>query len=350
MESYLVIGLMSGTSLDGLDIALCKFQFQDNKWSFEILETETRKYSDYWLGKLTSIHKAEAEELTKLHFEYGHFLGEQVNSFIGRTGQKPEFIASHGHTIFHQPEKRYTLQIGDGNAIATQTGLPVVFDFRSMDVSLGGQGAPLVPIGDRLLFPEYDSCINLGGIANISFESNNQRIAFDICPVNQVLNSLSIELGKAFDNKGEMASEGNLNSDLLAKLNQLNYYKSKPPKSLGKEWVDENIPPLLDSFSIPLKDKLRTFTKHIALQITNTIDNNPGKVLITGGGAYNDFLIEKIKASTSCEITLPNNELIEFKEAMIFAFLGVLRIRDEINCLSSVTGASRDSCSGVFVK
>ena len=350
MDRYLVIGLMSGTSLDGLDIALCEFRYQDNKWSFEIQETETRNYSDYWLGKLTNIHNADAEELTRLHFEYGHFLGEQVNSFIKRIGQKPGFIASHGHTIFHQPEKKYTLQIGDGNAIAAKTGLPVVFDFRSIDVALGGQGAPLVPIGDRLLFPNYGSCINLGGIANISYESNKQRIAFDICPVNQVLNSLSTELGKAFDNKGEMASEGNLDHELLQGLNNLGYYKSTPPKSLGKEWVDENIFPLLDSFSIPLKDKLRTFTEHIALQIGDIVNKNAGKTLVTGGGAYNSFLIERIKANTSSEIVIPNDELIEFKEAMIFAFLGVLRIRDEINCLSSVTGASRDSCAGVVVK
>ncbi len=348
MEDYLVIGLMSGTSLDGLDIALCSFHYQDNEWSFEILDTETRKYTDYWLKKLTSIHEAKAEELSELHFEYGHFLGEQVNSFIKKAAQKPDFIASHGHTIFHRPEKKHTLQIGDGNAIAAVTGLPVVFDFRSKDVALGGQGAPLAPIGDRLLFPGYDSCINLGGIANISFESNHQRIAFDICPVNQVLNSLSNEMGKAFDNKGEMASQGNIDFDLLIALNEFNYYKSKPPKSLGKEWVDENIFPLLDLFSIPIKDKLRTFTEHIAAQITNTIDKRHGKVLITGGGAYNDFLIERITANTSCQIEIPNNELIEFKEAMVFAFLGVLRIRNEINCLSSVTGASCDSCSGTL--
>ncbi|NOX47646.1 MAG: anhydro-N-acetylmuramic acid kinase [Chlorobi bacterium] len=348
MENHLVIGLMSGTSLDGLDIALCSFHYQDNNWSFKILDTKTQRYPDYWLNQLASIHNAGAEDLTRLHFEYGHFLGEQVKSFIKRTGQKPDFIASHGHTIFHRPEKEYTLQIGDGNAIAAVTGLPVVFDFRSKDVALGGQGAPLVPIGDKLLFPGYDSCINLGGIANISYESNNQRIAFDICPANQVLNSLSNQLEEPFDNNGEMASEGNLNLELFERLNALGYYESKPPKSLGKEWVDENIYPLLNLFSIPIKDKLRTFTEHIALQITNIINANRGKVLITGGGAYNDFLIERIKASTSCQIEIPNNELIEFKEAMVFAFLGVLRKRNEINCLSSVTGASRNSCSGTL--
>lgn len=349
MENYLVIGLMSGTSLDGLDIALCNFQIVKNKWSFDILQAETRKYSKYWQNQLTTIHTAGSEELAKLNVNFGHFLGDEINSFIQKLELKPDFIASHGHTIFHQPNKRYTVQIGDGNAIASKTGLPVVFDFRSKDVALGGQGAPLVPIGDKLLFPQYDYCINLGGIANISFELDEQRLAFDICPVNQVLNFLSNELGKAFDHEGKIASQGNLNFELLDRLNSLGYYKSDPPKSLGKEWVDEHILPLLKSFSIPLKDKLRTFTEHIAEQTARVINTTDAKVLITGGGAYNSFLIDRIKEHTSSKIVIPDNILVEYKEAMIFALLGILRMRNEINCLSSVTGASKDSCSGLVI-
>jgi anhydro-N-acetylmuramic acid kinase len=258
-----------------------------------------------------------------------------------------DFIASHGHTIFHQPNKKITFQIGDGSAIAAETGLPVVCDFRSLDVALNGQGAPLVPIGDRMLFNDFQYCLNLGGFANISFEKNNKRTAFDICPVNIILNFLSEITGSSFDNKGKIASSGKVDHALLSALNQKKYYKKNPPKSLGKEWVISEILPLLALDTISISDKLRTFCEHIADQITKVLPPDmPAKVLVTGGGAHNDFLVRLLKQKSKNEIILPDKKTIDYKEALIFSFLGVLRMRNEINCLKNVTGASKDNIGG----
>ncbi|MCD4790390.1 MAG: anhydro-N-acetylmuramic acid kinase [Bacteroidales bacterium] len=349
MESYKVIGLMSGTSLDGVDIAYCQFFF-DNKWKYEIIEAKTIEYSEKWIERLKNLHETNAETLALTHVEYGHYLGQITKDFIDRHDLSPDFISSHGHTVFHQPEKHFTLQIGDGSAISSESGFPVVFDFRSKDVALGGQGAPLVPIGDKLLFSEYEFCLNLGGIANISFEHEGQRIAFDICPVNLVLNYLANQAGEKFDKNGILASQGNINERLLQELNSLPFYIRKPPKSLGKEWVVAQILPLIKKCNINIKDKLRTYSEHIAMQISRAIKYySNGKNFITGGGARNVFLINRIKANSKHIVIIPDNRLIDYKEALIFAFLGVLRKRNEVNCLSSVTGARRDSSSGQIV-
>lgn len=348
-QSYAVIGLMSGTSLDGADMAFCKFDY-DSYWTFKILKAETIPYTKEWNSKLKNLYVKSAIELASTNIEYGSYLGTIVKDFISRNHLSVDFIASHGHTIFHQPQNKLTLQIGDGNSIAAQTVLPVVYDFRSKDVSLGGQGAPLVPIGDKLLFNDYDYCINLGGIANISFDQNGKRIAFDICPANQVLNFLSNESGKPFDDKGQLASGGLIDASLLNTLNSLDFYSKPTPKSLGREWVEEVNHPILNQSKAKTEDKLRTFTEHIAIQITTIINQKTGKILITGGGAHNDFLIERIQSLTKSQIIIPSPKLIDYKEAMIFAFLGTLRMRNEINCLSSVTGATRDSSSGIIIR
>jgi len=281
--------------------------------------------------------------------EYGKYIGQQVLNFIEANKFKPDFIASHGHTIFHKPDEQLTLQIGDGNTIAAITGYPVVFDFRSLDVSLGGQGAPLVPIGDKLLFGEYDFCLNLGGFANISFEKNNQRMAFDICPVNFVLNHLAEKEHKSFDTDGELAKSGKVNPELLNELNLLAYYKLSSPKSLGREWVEEKVFPLLEKYNLSNIDLISTFTEHVAIQIARVIKNEKGNsLIITGGGAYNKYLIDRIKHHSNIRVLIPEALLVEYKEALVFAFLGLLRLRGEVNCLSSVTGASRDSSTGVL--
>ncbi len=349
MDTYKVIGLMSGTSLDGVDIAFCKFSFR-KKWQFDIIKAETIEYPPQWVNKLTNLMLADAETLARTNSEYGKYLGQITKRFINSNKLKPDFIASHGHTIFHQPEKGFTLQIGDGNAISAITGLPVVFDFRSLDVALGGQGAPLVPIGDRLIFYNYEYCLNLGGIGNISFEQNGRRIAFDICPVNIGLNHLASLAGYKFDKNGSIASKGVINSSLLDQFNRLDYYKAIPPKSLGREWIDRNFIPLLNAHNDLIENKLRTVTEHIATQITAVINTFPiGKLLITGGGARNQFLIDLLKSKIPSDVIVPEPEIIDFKEALIFAFLGVLRWRNEINTLSSVTGALKDSCGGLIV-
>ncbi len=345
MQEYNVIGLMSGTSLDGTDIAYCHFVLDNRRWKYNILDAVTIEYTDNWKSRLTNSMNTNAETLALLNIEYGHYLGKITNEFFKKGGFTPDLISSHGHTVFHQPKKKLTLQIGDGAAISAETGIPVVCDFRSKDVALGGQGAPLVPIGDRLLFSEYDQCINIGGIANISFEKNNKRIAFDICPANMVLNFLSQRLGYKFDEDGKIASTGKANANLLSELNSLEYYNQSPPKSLGKEWVFDTFIPIIHKYSISVQDTLNTVTEHIAEQISSSLQKQ-GRTLITGGGANNTFLINRIKEKSEAEIIIPDQMLIDYKEALIFAFLGILRLRKEPNCLSSVTGASNDNCGG----
>lgn len=350
-QKYDVIGLMSGTSLDGLDVVFCRFYVEKKSWKFEILNAETLPYSEDWLKKLSTAESLTALEFHELHNNYGLYLGKCVLDFITKYSIKSDFVSSHGHTIFHQPEKKITTQIGSGAAIASICKLPVVNDFRTLDVFLGGQGAPLVPIGDRLLFNEYDYCLNLGGFANISYENNKERIAFDICPVNIVMNQYAKQLGHNFDNKGDLAKNGKLNRELLNKLNELEFYHLPyhQPKSLGKEWVLKNIFPLIDDFSLDAKDVLHTFAEHIAVQINKVIiAESSSKILVTGGGAYNQYLMELLQQKCKAKIILPDSQIIEFKEALIFAFLGVLRMRNEINCLRSVTGASSDSCGGAI--
>ena len=310
---------------------------------------ETISYNDEWKTRLANLEKSTALDFVTTDVEYGHLSGRLTKTFIEKHKIQPDFIASHGHTIFHRPEKKITWQIGKGSSITAETGLPVICDFRSLDVALGGQGAPLVPIGDRLLFSEYDYCLNLGGFANISCEQNGLRIAYDICPANIVLNHLAGKIGKSYDPSGQMARIGNLSPTLLSSLNQLPYYNHPPPKSLGKEWVLSHIFPILDSSSVLLNDQLNTFCEHIAIQVSRASGTNKNrKILITGGGAFNEYLLERIKFHTPNPVILPDENTINFKEALIFAFLGVLRWREEANCLRSVTGANKDNSGGAI--
>jgi anhydro-N-acetylmuramic acid kinase len=344
---YKVIGLMSGTSLDGLDIAFCEFENIASGWTYKIRIAETIPYPEEWRNRLVTLEKGSAHDFATTDIEYGQFTGRLTKSFIDKHNIRPDFIASHGHTVFHQPEKGVTWQIGKGSSIAAETSLPVVCDFRSLDVALGGQGAPLVPAGDRLLFGEFDFCLNLGGFANISYEEGGERIAFDICPVNIVLNHLTRKIGQPFDPSGEMARIGNLSHSLLTSLNQLPYYDQPPPKSLGKEWVLSHIFPVLDHSQFLLNDQLNTYCEHVAMQIAkSTSGHKKGKILTTGGGAFNEYLIDRIKQLSQHNIILPDENTINFKEALIFAFLGVLRWRKEVNCLRSVTGAAQDTSGG----
>jgi len=283
-----------------------------------------------------------------LHNEYGILIGQLVNKFMTDNLFYPDLIASHGHTIFHQPSAGLTFQAGNGVYIAKKTKTLTIADFRQGDVALGGEGAPLVPAGDRLLFPEYTYCLNLGGFANISYEKNMSRIAFDICPVNFILNYLANEIGLQYDNNGELGSRGNVDTELLTSLNQIEYYRKPPPKSLGREWTEQFFIPILSASKISVYDKIATVYKHIAIQISRVITDNKGSVLITGGGAFNYFLINSIGNNSNARLILPDNQEIKFKEALIFAFLGLLRYLGEINCYSSVTGAGYSSSGGVI--
>lgn len=347
MNAYKGIGVMSGTSLDGVDIASCIFSEENNTWKYKIDFAETIPYDSSWKEKLETLENASALELAITHKNYGNFLGKLILDFIHKNKLSPEFVASHGHTIFHQPENKFTFQIGDGASIAAECRLTVICDFRTLDVAKGGQGAPLVPIGDKFLFSEFDFCLNLGGFANISFEKNNERVAQDICPVNIVLNNIVKRIGKDFDNNGELASMGKINSDLLNELNQLEFYKLNAPKSLGKEWVLKYFMPVLNRYKITLEDTLASICEHIAIQIANVAGKDSSKkMLITGGGAYNKFLLSRISALNKSIVKIPGNKTVEFKEALIFAFLGLLRIKQKINSLKSVTGAESNSIGG----
>ncbi len=345
-NQFKVIGVMSGTSLDGLDIAAVEFVRENDAWKFQIKKAATVNYSNEMEDQLRYAPELSGEDLTRLHFYYGNYIGEQANKFVSDGNFAPDLIASHGHTVFHRPEEGITLQIGSGEAIARLCGVPTVADFRTGDVLLGGQGAPLVPIGDRLLFSAYDYCLNLGGFANISFEKSGERQAYDVCPVNIVLNAIAQKLGKKYDKNGELGQSGTIDTVLLDQLNSLSFYKMDSPKSLGREWVEAYIDPLLEASSISDRDKLRTYYEHVAIQLAASVSGS-GTMLATGGGAFNSFLMERIRAHTSVELVQPSKEIIDFKEALIFAFLGVLRVLNETNCLASVTGARHDSSSGV---
>lgn len=340
-----VIGLMSGTSLDGLDLVYVKFDSKDYQ-KFKILSSETKPYTNEWKHRLANGIYKSTSELIELDKDYGCLLADYVNEFISdKNIVYVDFIASHGHTILHQPDKGITLQVGNGQIVANETNQQVICDFRTQDVELGGQGAPLVPIGDELLFSNFDACLNLGGFANISFKENGKRIAYDICPVNIVMNYYVQELGMNFDDKGKIAASGVVNQSLLDSLNELEFYKQKHPKSLGLEWVKEHVFPVVNEYNLEIKDVLRTFIEHIAIHLADSLDGKEN-VLITGGGVFNDFLIERLTNLTTTKICIPDISLIEYKEALIFAFLGVLRLDNQVNCLSSVTGAKYNHSSG----
>ena len=347
-ENYNVIGVMSGTSLDGVDLAYIKFN-NSGRWTFEIFQSETVSYSEEWLNKLKNAIHFNPTELEELNVAYTKLLASIISNFISKHNlTEIDAVCSHGHTILHQPQNGFTLQIGNLPIIRDLVNQTIVCDFRVQDVQLGGQGAPLVPIGDKLLFSEYDYCLNLGGFSNVSFNENGNRIAFDISPVNTVLNFYANKLGFSYDDAGNFAKSGNINQDLLQQLNDLEFYALPYPKSLGMEFVNAKIFPLMNSYSIDVKDKLCTFVEHIAIQIANICSKPNAKLFITGGGAYNRFLIERLRNYLpTTELVIPDDKTIQFKEALIFGFLGVLRLRDEINVLSSVTGASKNHSSGV---
>ena len=348
---YQVLGVMSGTSLDGLDMAFCEFVEEQGKWVFEIIAADMVPYASQWVNDLKNAICLDEKGLKVLDIHFGEFIGHQVNNFLSGHSLSPDFISSHGHTVFHEPGKGITLQIGDGETIRAIAGYPVINDFRSHDVELGGQGAPLVPIGDKLLFHPYTYCLNLGGIANISYDNRGRRVAFDIAPANMAFNYLARQVGLAFDNNGELSRTGKMNERLFEALKHIPFYQKRPPKSLGYEDFQEYWFPLLASEKISIEDRLFTYTIHLAEMIRYSTPcqglHQKPKMLITGGGAYHQFLVEMIRSKLpDTIIDIPGPVIIDFKEALIFAFLGVLRLRNEVNCLASVTGAKHDHMGG----
>lgn len=346
MPTFNVIGIMSGTSLDGLDLAYCTFD-ENNPNNFEIIYAQTVDYSDQWKSRLLEAPELNGRELIQLNVAFSRLMAAEVRGFLKQNKLAvPNILASHGHTIFHQPEAGFTYQLGCGATLAATSGIDTVFDFRTGNVALGGQGAPLVPIGDLHLFSKYDACLNLGGFGNISWKKNGGISAFDTCPVNMALNEIAETLGTLYDKNGALARSGEVNQDLLQQLNTLPFYQLAPPKSLGREWYLSSFLPLLDAALCTPQDKLATLCEHIALQVASALPTPVKNILATGGGAHNDFLIERIRAHVSSEIVLPEPSLIDFKEALVFAYMGWLRWRKIPNCLPSYTGGSHSLCSG----
>ena len=345
MDRFNVIGLMSGTSLDGLDIAHCTFEFDGGKWSFDIAQCETLNYTENWRSALSGAANLPEAELRELDDSYGRFLGEQVARFTKQHAIHPDFISSHGHTVIHEPEKGITVQIGRGGILSNTCGFPVVNDFRTENVQAGGQGAPLVPVGDVLLFSEYSACLNLGGIANLSTVLNGRIHAYDIAICNLAFNYFASLEGGDFDEKGNLGRSGQLDENVLFELNNLEYFKMSAPKSLDASFFKHKMLPILNLDNRSIADCARTCYEHLAFQLGSSLHGN-GSVLVSGGGAYNTFLIELLENTYKVDMVLAEKKLIDFKEALIFAFLGVLRVRGEVNCLASVTGAPIDMSTG----
>ena len=358
MDNIIAIGVMSGTSVDGLDVVAAEFRQINDKWSYRIIRSRTVNYPGDLKKRLIECIGYSAEELIFLDHTFGEFIGRQVRHFLDEQDIHPDLIASHGHTVFHQPEKGITFQIGDGQTIHQVTGLPVINDFRKIDVLRGGQGAPLVPVGDKLLFGDYEFCLNIGGFSNISFDNTrNERIAYDIGPANIILNHVARMEGRDYDEGGNQARSGKLINDLFSQLNALPYYSMKSPKSLGLEWVQKNIHARINTTHFAQQDLMRTFAEHVAFQTDTAIKKEKNlnfsdkecRVLVTGGGVYNNFLMDRLaERAEGFTYVVPEKGIIDFKEALIFAFLGVLRYREQINIWKSVTGARQDSSGGTI--
>lgn len=350
---------MSGTSMDGLDIVCVEFTYT-NRLNYRVIASQTLAYTSEWKSKLSNAFHLNESLLTLLDLEYGIWLGTMVNDFIKTKNLSAHLIASHGHTVFHQPKNKISLQIGNGQKIFDQTKIPVVNNFRQQDVMLGGQGAPLVPMGDELLFSEFNYCLNLGGFSNISWNHSKQRRACDLSPCNILLNAICQRIQINFDDQGLLASKGNILNELLTKWNAIPFYTQAPPKSLGREWFELNFLSDIQNTNYQVEDLLATAVQHISFQINqfiqntqleNSATNTPSKeisCLVTGGGAYNHYLMKQLQENSlnGLNYVLPKNELIDFKEAILFALLGYLRWNNEINVLASVTGATKDHCSG----
>ncbi len=345
---------MSGSSLDGLDVAACLLTAENGQWYYHMEAAHTYPFPDSLrLALQKAGGKASGEDVDTADAQLGQFSAACVRTFLNDYDVTvPLLIAQHGHTLVHAPAEGYSLQIGNAAVLANSTGIPVVSNFRNADIAAGGQGAPLVPICDELLFNDYAFCLNIGGIANVSMRIQGERIGYDICPANQLLNFLALEKGLPYDAGGKIAASGQINNQLLTALEEQPYYRLAPPKSLDNGYVQQAFLTLLQQFDIPLEDKLRTCTEHIALRISQSFlsagATQKDRILISGGGAFNTFLVERIQMLSDIPIPLPDRKVIEYKEALAMALMAALFWRKENNCIPSVTGARQAVCSGTL--
>jgi anhydro-N-acetylmuramic acid kinase len=355
MKTYSVIGIMSGSSMDGIDLAHCRITSDNGQYSYTIEECETFEYDEIWRLRLSQIRKADALGYSKTDVFYGHYIGHLINKFVAKYNIKADLVASHGHTVFHYPEELITRQVGDGASMSAICHLPVVTDFRSMDVAKKGQGAPLVAIGDQMFFDEYDFCLNLGGFANISGKIGEFRVSFDICPANILLNRVARDLNQEYDHDGEIASQGTINYKLLENLNNIDYYGMPFPKSLNRDWINNELWQIVkEGDKLTPQDKMKTFVDHIGIQISKSLDylsakKSAGKkVLVTGGGAFNTVLMDHIRTHSEAEFIVPDAKLVKYKEALVFALMGVMRVENQVNIIKTFTGAKSNSISGAL--
>jgi len=359
---YRAIGLMSGSSLDGLDVVYVTFLEQGGQWSFSVGAAACIPYTNEWVERLRGATKLSARDYYLLHTDYGHWLGAQVNAFIEQhqLHYKVAVVGSHGHTTFHMPDKRTTGQLGDGAALAASTGLSVVTELRALDVALGGQGAPIVPIGEKFLFAGTPYFLNLGGIANIS-SATEPYVAFDVCAANRVLNMIASLQGLDYDKGGALAASGTVDESLLQQLEQLPYYQLPYPKSLANDFGTDVVFPLVQAAGLSVPDSLATYTSHIVRQIAASLQQlitspaaqstTGARMLVTGGGACNEFLVASLRDALipmGVTVDVPAIDIVQYKEALIMAFMAVLRWRQENTVLASVTGATRDSIGGAL--
>lgn len=339
-----VLGMMSGTSLDGLDLCAVRFEEVESKITYRILAAETLAFTSFWTDQLQKAAQQSAIDLLALHASFGRWLGEEAKRFMHRHGLSIDLVSSHGHTIFHQPNKGLSFQLGDGQHLAAAAGLEVVADFRQLDVAMGGQGAPLMPLPDKLLFPEYSRFLNLGGIANLSIQKSDATLGYDICAFNQVFNHYANKLGKPYDEGGKIAASGQVHFSLVKELDQLPYFQKEGPKSLGREEVEAWYLPLLNSLSE--QDALATMAQHAINQLSKVL-GSAEPILVTGGGAYNQHVLNNLRGVIA---HVPTPEVVEFKEALGFALLGWLRYHGRTGALSTVTGAEKDHLAGVLFR
>ncbi|MBS3913010.1 MAG: anhydro-N-acetylmuramic acid kinase [Bacteroidetes bacterium] len=348
-----VVGIMSGTSMDGVDLCLAEISESNGSWDYKILARETVPFEEKWRVRLSQLRYQNSEVYVKTDIFFGKYLGELVNNFLQKNNESAELVASHGHTVFHDPAGWITSQAGDGATLSATSGLPVVSNFRRADVALGGQGAPLVGIGDDIFFGEYDACLNLGGFCNISANIEGKRIAYDVAPCNIILNRLARDRGQKYDVNGQIAEAGEVIYPLLNDLNEIPFYKKSWPKSLGREWINKEFWYIVRDFdSEPLENRMKTLVMHIAQQVANTIDHlfgengNGKKILVTGGGANNLCLVDYLRSESDAEIVIPENDIVEYKEALVFGLLGAMRVKNITNTQGSATGAKASTIAG----
>lgn len=342
---------MSGTSLDGLDLCAVEFERTNGRWTYRIHAFETIPYrGTLWPEHLTAAYRDRGALRTQVSHEFALWCQGQWLDFGARHQFAAHAVAHHGHTVEHDPLRGITVQIGHEASAFASSPIPVVGDFRSGNVARGGQGAPLVPLADRDLFEDFAVCVNLGGFSNASWtDGGGLRRAGDLGPCNGLLNPLAGELGRDYDPEGTYAATGTARP--TPDLEKLHYYGAPFPKSLGREWMETDFLPAFNAKRPNrTEDALATASAHIAWSIAQGLRaaNAPkGPALLSGGGAYNTDLIRRLRETApEWEWTVAPKDILEAKEALAFAYLGLLRLRGEPNVLASYAGGTADGCDG----